>query len=415
MNEMILLGAGASKEANLPDSYELTHEITKLLSSRAFQTNYYNTDAVNAQKVVNFVLGGLLFQKAKANADPTQIGVNIEELFSAIELLAERETLEVAPFVRSWDPSVEGLDTVVSPPPDTESLVQELVRIIEDISTDVIKGTGFYRDFDKASSLDKQIRELLLSDRFEAGRGRIFRKTADLMLQYLGEILWLKQEQGNKVKYLAPLVSGLDGKRRVIATLNYDNTIELAASDAGVVCHNGLEKWSKTGEFSFSKQPGLNLLKVHGSLDWVSDSALTNPQQPIPHREVRRLLEYSPTSKNVNFYWDRRTPCMIFGQRNKLKADGPFLDLLRQFQVELSRSQTLVVIGYSFRDDHINTQITRWLNGSADRVIKVVNKNLEKIESPYFRSLYENVNLPHGQRFVPLPVAASEGIRELFG
>jgi hypothetical protein len=39
-------------------------------------------------------------------------------------------------------------------------------------------------------------------------------------------------------------------------------------------------------------------------------------------------------------------PAVIFGQRNKLTAEGPFLDLLRAFREELSRSTSLTVVGY---------------------------------------------------------------------
>ena len=64
---------------------------------------------------------------------------------------------------------------------------------------------------------------------------------------------------------------------------------------------------------------------------------------------------------------------MMFGQRNKLTAEGPFLDALRTFRQELGSATTLTIIGYSFRDDHINQYIAAWFNVDSDHRIRIVN------------------------------------------
>lgn len=64
---------------------------------------------------------------------------------------------------------------------------------------------------------------------------------------------------------------------------------------------------------------------------------------------------------------------MVFGQRGKLRAEGPFLGLLAEFEKQLAVASRLIVIGYSFRDDHVNELIRRWIAEDIDRTILVVD------------------------------------------
>jgi hypothetical protein len=84
---MLLLGAGASKEAGVPLAREMTKEILDSLSWNEHSSH-----------VLRFVLGGLQFQAGVNGANPLD-SVDVEELFSAVDLLAERRHLEIAPFI----------------------------------------------------------------------------------------------------------------------------------------------------------------------------------------------------------------------------------------------------------------------------------------------------------------------------
>ena len=61
----------------------------------------------------------------------------------------------------------------------------------------------------------------------------------------------------------------------------------------------------------------------------------------MPHSRLRRVTAATVAEESFR-------PAVSFGQRNKLTAEGPFLDLLRAFQVELAKADRLTVIGYSF-------------------------------------------------------------------
>lgn len=52
---------------------------------------------------------------------------------------------------------------------------------------------------------------------------------------------------------------------------------------------------------------------------------------------------------------------MIFGAGNRLRPDGPYLDLYREFKDVLAEDRQVIVIGYSFRDAHVNEAVRRWV------------------------------------------------------
>jgi hypothetical protein len=59
-----------------------------------------------------------------------------------------------------------------------------------------------------------------------------------------------------------------------------------------------------------------------------------------------------------------------------LVASGPFLSLLLEFERLLESATRLIIIGYSFRDDHVNEVIRRWLADDASRTITIVDPSL---------------------------------------
>jgi hypothetical protein len=89
MREMLLLGAGASVEAGVPDSHQMSERILTAFEKRFGDSKY--------TKIISFVIGGLLFQNGIKGLNPLKTGVNVEELFNAIELLRDRHAIEAAP------------------------------------------------------------------------------------------------------------------------------------------------------------------------------------------------------------------------------------------------------------------------------------------------------------------------------
>jgi hypothetical protein len=410
MREMILLGAGASIEAGIPGTYDMTRKIIDIFR------NNHNSIGV---RVLDFVIGGLLFKRGMEGADVLSSSVNVEELFNAVQLLADRYKLEASPFVGSWHSVVEELDQI--PPPEVSfskilkaihkgvaeqvkaAIPQHLygnaaMMITPSLESDVNsiarghKGInnlsraigGYISDYikqwtEKIKETTPQNYELerelnkLANQIPKPGQGRIFKFVAEQMIQTLIEIVLIKDTE--RINYFYPLINHVKKHGHMyIATLNYDNTIEMAAEKIGVTYNTGITEWSQKGKFCFGGE-NISLLKLHGSIDWEQGSAGGN--HLLNYLEVHSVDLLN--KQNFNYY----RPAVIFGDRNKLTAEGPFLDLLYAFIGALDSTEILTIIGYSFGDPHINAILSRWGNGSRERKFRIVNPEFKKLKSEF--------------------------------
>jgi SIR2-like domain len=328
---VVLLGAGASSDAGVPTSRTMTQEIVKTIASSRVHAH--------TAAALNYVCAALMAYDAQEGANPFD-GIDVERVFAALQLLQERQhDLEISPFVASWQPAVDGLD-----PPQRGSLG--------------VFDKGLKEALDRrfpASRGEGLIRELIRTET-RGGSGATYAALADLMLRELRRQIQIKEKS---VGYLVPLVEhGRRPQGLTIATLNYDRTIELACETAGVRCSTGIERWIKGKGWAWPRK-GVRLLKLHGSIDWAWE-------------QERRPLAL-PQNKIVVTDDQDKPPALIFGRRAKLQAKGPFLALLAEFERRLGRSSQLVVIGYSFRDDHVNEVLRRWTGDDQRRTILVVD------------------------------------------
>ncbi len=400
LREIILLGAGASVEAGIPDASGMTEKIAETFrESRELQ---------DASRVLSFIIGGLLFKIGISGENALKAGVNVEDLFNAVQLLAERGHLEAAPFIGSWHAFVEELDQIEPPEASLPKFLRAIQKgVAEQIKLAVPKYISSHAktqlDRSLHDSINRSIERHIITNNMsraiktfieeyikewmdnlknstprnpelelelkkladqkpKPGQGYIFRQVAEEMIRALIDIVWI--EDMKKIRYLYPLVN-LAKKQSdiIIASLNYDNAIELTAASTKVKCDTGILEWSEKGKFSFPAE-GIILLKLHGSIDW-EEFAVTLPHM-INHIAVRPVNISARTEEGYK-------PAVIFGQRNKLTAEGPFLDILQSFVKYLETSDRLTVIGYSFSDSHINALLARWLNGNISRKIRIVN------------------------------------------
>ena len=179
-------------------------------------------------------------------------------------------------------------------------------------------------------------------------------------------LLGIRSELSNikTTAYLSPLADlartqrgGLD-----VVTLNYDLAIESMASAQGIPVDRGVEKWVPGTPLAFDRTDGaINLIKVHGSLDWFLDDARDGGWLSRPRVHVENGTK------------TRKLPWIVVGDREKLATSGPTLALLNSAEVALARAQRLIVVGYSFGDAHINTMVRDWLNVDEQRTLTVID------------------------------------------
>jgi hypothetical protein len=77
----------------------------------------------------------------------------------------------------------------------------------------------------------------------------------------------------------------------------------------------------------------------------------------------------------------------------------------------LDDSDRLTVIGYSFRDEHINEFIAKWLNEDQNRKLRIINgKRFKDTNIPFARIMLNVL----GERLDVIPSYAKDGIKACF-
>jgi hypothetical protein len=333
---VLLLGAGASQEAGVPTS----HEMTERLVTRVAEVARHRS---RISEALHFVCGVLLADEGARGESPFA-GLDVERVFAAVELLAERDSLEASPFVAAWHPGVGRFDSQSFAQPNAFN---------RQLSKAVLEDSGF-------GGAQQLIEELIDSRTGTSGQGRTYAELAEAMVGALRELVATTPKQ---IGYLQPILRQAHGEGGLtVATLNYDRTVEQIAHHGDVPLSTGVAHWLRTGRWDWLRR-GIRLLKLHGSIDWAWKQAEREDGQ-LPRRELQIIDNGGQGSPR---------PAVIFGNRGKLQAEGPFLALLAEFEKLLTMTRRLVVIGYSFRDRHINEVIARWLNDDVSREIIAVD------------------------------------------
>lgn len=464
-HHMLLLGAGASVEADIPAAYKMTEKILGL----------FDPESVN-YKVLSFVLGGLLFDQGIKGANPLTTGVNIEDLFNAVDLLSRRSQLEASPFIGSWHSMVEEFDQIpptspqadklhniifksvmeevakalkASPPPfgtsDIDKKLEQLVnkgvnaaahgrysvsmtssfdsvgREIQDYLKDLIDEWTHALQFSRVdTSSFEEAFSRAIDQQPKPANGAIFARVTDAMIRKLVDLVWIPSDASlSRVQHLAPILNLLDNQDKTfVTTLNYDNSIEFLAQGHGICWTSVIDDdLIHSVESSSEHAKGLVLLKLHGSIDWELSTPELPLRKALPARTaatakmpLQSVHCINPAEKVKTGY----RPAVIFGQKNKLTTEGPYLDLLRVFRDELEKTTVLSVVGYSFADSHVNEYISRWLNGHTPRRIRVVDPNFEDSKQPYVEAL-KHFKLAAPDRVEIITKEAGEALIELFG
>src|SRR4051812_48392483 len=96
---MILLGAGASRDAGLPDSYELTRQVYERLSRPRYEVH---------SKLFGYIVAKLTARGVLSGGSPFS-EVNIEDAYDGLTRLLNRDSDFLSDFVYSWDPILESM------------------------------------------------------------------------------------------------------------------------------------------------------------------------------------------------------------------------------------------------------------------------------------------------------------------
>lgn len=329
-----LLGAGASVEAGLLTSAKLTEKIYQDANNGLRQTPY--------ARLLGYVISKLQVRNAKNGGSPYD-SIEVEQLFDALALLANRDTLLVSEFVERWDSSI---DKDLSKY-DGRAIQNAFDKIVSQaISVARSNRRSSFSTF--SSDYERLAISLQPTNAFKGSRSR-FIDPNQSFLNLLYDNLVVDVE---KVSYLSSLVS--DPLLSLLATLNYDLSVEAACGLEQTKFDYGLGRWAIQKRVDWTMPSALRYLKLHGSINWHGD------------------IEDPVVKDDDNTYAAKRA--LIFGgTENKLSSRGPFLQFLNKFERALLQSKILLVVGYSFRDTHINSIIKRWQLTRRDTQMVVVD------------------------------------------
>ncbi|KRF26367.1 hypothetical protein ASG95_19395 [Phycicoccus sp. Soil803] len=329
-------------DAGLPVSSELTERLAAALSQRD-RTDHDPYGGERLSRIMRAVVAVLSAWDATHGRGVTG-PIDVERVYAALHAIRHRDDQEIAPFVSDWSSFLaqeKADDSVLL------DLGQALKRAFAE-GTHYEVGATVQRAFEELHALKSS--------------HDVFGAVADALLNELPRALHLGDAN---IDYLAPMWQ--TPADTVVATLNYDMTVEASAAKCGVPLTTGAERWR--GGFSWVFGEGRRLLKLHGSVDWT----LVNADDPgrIGNDRIACFPRYTVGDPNAPYprVVESRTsgaPAVVFGRGNKMRAEGPYTALLVAFEQALLASSNLVVIGYSFRDQHINTVLERWYNADRD-------------------------------------------------
>lgn len=126
-----------------------------------------------------------------------------------------------------------------------------------------------------------------------------------------------------------------------VVSTNYDRILEYVWGYNGLHYTDGFDQHelSEFDEGKFQSNDIINLMKVHGSLDWFDVD-----------RDVRKL-------HNVLGY----DPIMIPPGKNKYRAthNSPYRELMQKSDDAIKKASSFLVVGFGFNDEHITPLVSK--------------------------------------------------------
>lgn len=447
--DLVLLGAGASVDAGIPASRKLAETLIRNLAA----TRWSNDRAHDAAEYVWAVLEANHRRRTiEARADslneytkPDIAPPDVETLIQAIDRLEDRRGDVLRPFVGSWD---ETLTLLEREEPDQRTAARDVAeeigrrfaeasnkvagkvrsdvrqefqsrstgsRTSNEISTSAIADAAADAVAASISTLGASVEEAF---GFRSGRlneslerltsAGIARRSGSPLAVLRGRLteallqeVWLPPSRGHMADYLTPLLDGSTSETpTVIATLNYDNAVEHAARTAGLEWSYGLLPGLRSVSAALSAQrKPITLLKLHGSANWRLHRIGSGRHSDVVSDNDVQVMEMDdkPESHSAE-------PALIFGDRQKLSADYPFFDLFLAFRDALQKARSVLVLGYSFRDDHVNSALRAWFSRDDAHHLEIIDPEWGSLE-PLVRRV---LNVSGRQRWGGRPDTAKQ-------
>lgn len=151
-----------------------------------------------------------------------------------------------------------------------------------------------------------------------------------------------------------------------ILSLNNDCLIEDMLAREKIAAVNDMTSLQDDGRRIVTVAPsasGVNLFKLHGSIDWFR---WRTEAQAVGDGFWGEWVGYAPPTPSRLPWSCEGRPVILVGRFNKelSYASSPFAELFSAARASLREVSRLVVSGYSFGDKAVNTMLVEWLYGA---------------------------------------------------
>ncbi len=220
------------------------------------------------------------------------------------------------------------------------------------------------------------------------------KKLRDALRKYIVRQVIVRE---SNIVYLNPLLGFITGSSPLdIFSVNYDTCIELFCHTRRIPFTDGFGVNWRPEEFE-RKDVKVRLFKLHGSVLWhetTKKDYLRIPVLPQPDQTL------------TLFTHDEARPLILYPAR-KWDYSAPLLHNLNQLRERLldPSVQNVIVVGYSFRDEHIKRLFWDALRANENLILTLIDPQAWKIYDNKLRFYNSDSTVPTGldERVVCLP------------
>ncbi len=181
-----------------------------------------------------------------------------------------------------------------------------------------------------------------------------------------------------------------------IFTLNYDLLFEKTAEELGFLVNNGFigfqnrifDPSSFNLDYHLLQNSGakkinksFNLVKLHGSISWFEDE--NKPPYGLVERQILVNNDIKINDESVQIIYPIQN-------KKKISLDLPYSELFRYFVDEINKPKTtLIIIGYSFLDEHVNDIILNALSNPDFNLVIFSFDDIDNNDNVFLSTIYE--------------------------
>ncbi len=164
-----------------------------------------------------------------------------------------------------------------------------------------------------------------------------------------------------------------------IVTTNYDRVLEYTLSYYNIAYTDGFNGkiLSSFNEDLFKSKNIVNLIKVHGSLNWFN---------------IDGDIRY------INSCYDKHSPQIIAPGKSKYQEayNSPYRELIQKADNVIKEASSFLVVGFGFNDEHLTPKIKSQVKRGVPIVLitkKVTDSTLEELKSAAKYILFEEKSI----------------------